>query len=61
LSPPRYPRAAAAARRKLTDEQVAAARSRIDAGEPLGPILQELGVSRMTLYRAVGPRGRRPA
>jgi len=38
----RIGRAAAAARRKLTEEQIAAARIRIEAGEPLGPILQEL-------------------
>ena len=42
-------------RRKLTPKQVAHGRALLDAGETGHAVAQSLGVSRATLYRAIGP------
>lgn len=42
-------------RRKLTPKQVTHGRALLDAGEAGHAVAQSLGVSRATLYRAIGP------
>ena len=42
-------------RRKLSPKQVAHGRALLDAGETGHAVAQSLGVSRATLYRAIGP------
>lgn len=42
-------------RRKLTPKQVTHGRALLDAGETGHAVAQSLGVSRATLYRAIGP------
>lgn len=43
---------------KLTSEQIAHARERVDAGVPKAKVARDLGVSRQTLYAALGAKGR---
>lgn len=43
---------------KLTPEQVAAARKKVDLGVPKAVVARELGVSRSTLYAALSGTGR---
>ena len=42
---------------KLTAEQVAAARARVESGVSKARVARELGVSRTTLYRALAGEG----
>lgn len=42
---------------KLTPEQVAEARTRIEAGVPKAKVARDLGVSRTTIYRALAGEG----
>lgn len=43
---------------KLTPEQIAHARGRVDACVPKAKVARDLGVSRQTLYAALGGKGR---
>jgi DNA invertase Pin-like site-specific DNA recombinase len=43
---------------KLTHEQIAHARERVDASVPKAKVARDLGVSRQTLYAALGGQGK---